>query len=446
MNLREKAFGLREILSLAACVLIIIAGLATYDYVDRTWNEQLYQQLIERAQSIATLINSQDIAALSFSEDDLSNPVYQNLKEKMYELREKSPNTRFIYIMVKRNDTVYFVVDSEDPSSPDYSPPGQEYTEASDALLNGWNPDVPYVLEVNEDRWGAWISALAPIKGEFGETVALVGIDQDARVHKRLFLTQILVIILGTTALLSLVGMLYVLNKREKELSDMKADFVAVASHELRSPLTAMRWDLSTLLNDDSLAKNMRMSLDILYKKVCSLIDLTNSFLLSTSVDHGIARAPQMNTVDMAALTVGAATQAETLAYSKQIRIENTIAKDAKILVNGDQERLRLVFDNLLSNAIKYSPNNSIVSLSYEYTNKMHIFHVRDQGMGIPENDLNKIFGGFHRASNARDAKVPGSGFGLYMAKKIVEAHGGTVSCESELNKGTTFTVILPAV
>lgn len=446
MNLREKSLGLREILSITACVLIVVAGIATYRYVDTTSNQRLYRELIEKAQSIASLIDPEDIAMLSISEADLSNPTYQNLKEKMIELREKNTGTRFVYIMVKYGNTVYFVVDSEDPSSEDYSPPGQEYTEASKELLQGWSPNISYVLEIDADRWGHWISALAPIKGEFNETIALVGIDQDARVHQFIFLSQTVIIIFGTAALLCLVGVLYVLNKREQELSDMKTDFVAVASHELRSPLTAIRWDLSTLLKDPAIGADLRAMIDNLYQKVCALIELTNSFLLSTSVDHGVARAAQSAVIDITSLMREVVSQAENIARPKRIHIEYVAPANTQISVKGDRERLRLVFDNFLSNAVKYSPEGSVVSISYTHESKHHVFKIKDQGIGIPKEDLKKIFGGFHRASNARDAKVPGTGFGLYMVKKIVEAHDGKISCESEVNKGTTFTVILPAV
>lgn len=446
MHLREKTFGWRETLSLAACVLISIAGLATYQYVDTSTNERAYQELIEHAQTIATLIDPNAIESLSLSQDDLVNPVYVELKKNLLELREKNQRIRFIYLMAKRDDKVYFIVDSEDPSSKDYSPPGQEYTEASPELLRGWDPNVPYVLEVDDDRWGHWISALAPIRNAYGHTVALVGLDQDAEGHKRVFIIQTVIIFLGTFALLSLVGVLYLLNKREQELSDMKADFVAVAAHELRSPLTTIRWNLATLLKEIPLDDAVRRSLDELYKKVCSLIELTNSFLLSASVDHGIAQSANIAVFDVNSVLAETIAQARTMAEQKHINIENALDQHVPISVKGDRERLRLVFDNLISNAIKYSPEGSVVSISHAREGKMETFTIHDQGIGIPKEDIGKIFGGFHRAANALSSKVAGSGFGLYMAKKIVEAHGGTITCESEVHKGTTFIVALPAV
>ncbi len=244
--------------------------------------------------------------------------------------------------------------------------------------------------------------------------------------------------------LLIIVGLLYVLHKKKREYMNMKSDFVAVASHELRSPLTAIRWSLAALRKDTSLEPNIRDIVNDLYRRVCALIELTSTFLLTTSADHGIMRSSDFTLFNMTQVIFEAIEHAQSLSQMKQIKFENQIEPGASISIKGDRKRLLLVFDNLLSNAIKYSPANSTIFISYLDGNSKKIFKIHDQGMGIPKEDLKKIFSGFHRAANARYSHAVGSGFGLYMVKKIVDFHGGTIACESELGKGTTFTIALP--
>ncbi|MBI5456463.1 sensor histidine kinase [Candidatus Kaiserbacteria bacterium] len=444
MPLRKQHMGLRELLYIAAFLSIFALGVGSYVYIDTFNNERAYTALIKRAQSMATLVDPRLVNGLTASESDLDNPAYIYLKEKLTALIEKNEDLEFIYLMGKEGNRIYFLVDSEPPDSEDYSPPGQEYEEASFELFNGWAPHEPYVLEIDEDRWGEWISALAPVVDENGETIALLGIDQDAKQHRISFLIQIGLLALATIALLSLVSSQYVLNTKEKSLTDMKSDFVAVASHELRSPLTAIRWSLSGLRNDPAIAPNIRDIVNDLYRKVCALIDLTSTLLLTTSADHGVIRAAEFKVFNAAQTLSNAIAHAQSLALMKKIRITSDIDPAASISIKGDEERVRLIFDNVLSNALKYSPEGSTVSITHEDAGKIKRFTIKDQGIGIPKDELKNIFSGFHRASNAARSGAVGSGFGLYMAKKIASFHGGDITAESETGKGTAFTITLP--
>lgn len=248
----------------------------------------------------------------------------------------------------------------------------------------------------------------------------------------------------ATVALLSAILLLQRLDTMKRDFDAAGADFIAVASHELRSPLSGIRWSLAALRNDATLEPNLRDVVNDLYRRVCALIDLTSTFLLTASADHGIIRAADFKLVNMAQIISAAIAHAQSFAQMKQIKIRSDFEPNASISIKGDGERLRLVFDNILSNAIKYSPNDSSVSISYEEMRDSKRFKVSDQGMGIPKDEVAHIFGGFHRAPNARRSGTVGSGFGLYLAKKIVDFHGGSISCESEVGHGTTFTITLP--
>ncbi len=428
-----------------SAILIFSVGIVAYLYVDLTTNTLEYQLLVSRAQSIATLIDEQKIANLYGDRNDLTNPAYQELKKDLEHLQSINDDIRFIYLMGRSGDRVYFLADSEPETSEDYSPPGQTYTEASPELVNGFDPGVPFVLETITDRWGEWISALAPIRDADGSTIALVGLDKDAATHRMLFWIQTALVSIATFSLVLVTGILYNAHKKDLEMVDMKSDFVAAASHELRSPLTSIRWTLSKLRDDDTLSVGARATINEVYERVRGLIDLTNTFLLSSSTDHGIMRPDDLKIVDLAPTLTEAIKHSTMIARMKNIKINVLFPLENKIIVKADAERLRLVFENLLSNAIKYSPQGSEVSLTYDDRGAMRAFSVHDNGIGVPKKDQKTIFSGYQRASNAKKSGIMGSGFGLYMVKKIVDFHGGTITCESDAGQGTTFTMTIPS-
>lgn len=442
MRLRERVFGRNEILYGLACLSIIGVGVVAYLFVDKSTNAENYERLVTHVRSLAVLYDASQFDSLTLSEADLENPEYIALKESLLNIKDANADISFVYLMAMRDDVVYFIADSEDPTSEDYSPPGQEYPEATDELKSLWEPETPYVLEISEDRWGEWISGLAPIRDENGKTVAILGIDQNAVEHRALFLTQVALIILATAALLALVGLLYVLERRKQDLIDLKNDFIAIASHELRTPLSSIRWTLAGLKDDPKVPPSVRETLAAVHTSLRSLIERTSVLLRITALDQGAVKESELEHIDIAPSITDAISRARQTAKIKNIVIQSP-RFDEPVDVRGNAAYLQLVFDNLLANAIKYSPESSHVTLSYKKTD-VHTFVISDQGMGIPADETKKIFSGFHRARNAKSSGTLGSGFGLYVTKKIVELHGGSITCESTLGKGATFSITLP--
>ena len=112
--------------------------------------------------------------------------------------------------------------------------------------------------------------------------------------------------------------------------------------------------------------------------------------------------------------------------------------------VKIDEDLMRQVFSNLVENAIKYSPEGSSILVSTEEVDGQLVIQVADQGMGIANDELDSLFTKFYRSRTVRDGTIKGSGLGLYLARYFVDLHRGQISVESELNKGSTFTVELP--
>ncbi len=132
----------------------------------------------------------------------------------------------------------------------------------------------------------------------------------------------------------------------------------------------------------------------------------------------------------------------EVLAEQKHIAV--SLQENAPITLVGDRDRLRQLFLNLVDNAIKYTPEGGTVTLAARRQNGTALFQVQDTGIGIPPEEIEKIFDRFYRVDKARSRERGGTGLGLSIAKWIAELHRGTITVTSEVNKGSTFTVSLP--
>ena len=112
--------------------------------------------------------------------------------------------------------------------------------------------------------------------------------------------------------------------------------------------------------------------------------------------------------------------------------------------VQGDAKLLRQVIENLITNAIKYSPQGGTITVGGRATDEDVTFFVRDEGVGIPERELSRVFSRFYRVDNKWAATTKGTGLSLYLAKAIIEAHGGTINVKSQVNQGSTFFFTIP--
>jgi signal transduction histidine kinase len=419
----------------------VYAGMFLYKYI----HEEEIASLEVRAKTIVSFISAGDVETLSLSEMDLWNPVYQNLKNKLIEVRSFYKDTRFIYLIAERDGRAYFVVDSEDPESEDYSPPGQEYSEASEGVMRALQGEV--IIEgPEEDRWGSWISSLVPLKDSFGNTVAIVGLDINASEHTAHLYTSMAFVVVTTLILLFLIFVIFKTRKKEKEIIELKSEFISLASHELRSPLTFIRWKISTLLESEDLVPDMRRALSEIKEALLKLVTMSTSILETTATDYKVMNRKELQKVEVSQAIRNAIKSVEGSRFQKGIEIvfDESLVKNIAVL--GEEDKLELVFTNLLSNAIKYSGEKSKVEISVKEEKNDTVVRIKDYGVGIPDEDARYIFSGFYRAKNIKNSGIRGSGFGLYMTKKIVEFLGGMIKCESKVGEGTTFIIKFPII
>lgn len=226
---------------------------------------------------------------------------------------------------------------------------------------------------------------------------------------------------------------------RIEELFRSQQRFVSDVSHELRSPLTAIRGNLDLLrrgASDDPEARHQALAaIDAEAERMQRLV---TDLLLLARADEGIKIQKEL--VELDTLILDVYRQARLIAGGVNV----CLGSEDQAQVLGDRDRLKQLLLNLVDNAIKYTPNGGEVRLSLERDTQWVRVSVSDTGMGIPSEDLPKIFDRFYRVDKARSREKGGSGLGLAIAKWITDAHGGRIEVQSEVGKGTTFILWLP--
>ncbi|HEX9006132.1 MAG TPA: ATP-binding protein [Bacteroidota bacterium] len=217
--------------------------------------------------------------------------------------------------------------------------------------------------------------------------------------------------------------------------------FSADASHELRTPLTVMRGEMELCLRNPKTPDQYRRVLESSLEEILRMSKIIDNLLELARADRGTGDVT-FSEVDLKALVDELFEDSVVLAEQKEICIE--LKEASAITIVGDRVRLRQLFLNLVDNAIKYTPERGHVWMSIRREDGTAVFEVQDTGMGIPAAEQEKVFNRFYRVDKARSRERGGTGLGLSIAKWIAELHRGSISVQSELGKGSTFTVKLP--
>lgn len=229
------------------------------------------------------------------------------------------------------------------------------------------------------------------------------------------------------------------LDRLEKAFSSQKY-FIQDASHELKTPLTILQGELEVTLKRIRTAAEYEEVLKSSLEEIRRISSIVENLLLLARVEDR-ETGLDVREFNLQRVLQEAVAGMEILAREKSLAL--SLSPDGAIMLRGDEQKLKQVFLNLLDNAIKYTPPHGSVSVSASTTAESVRITVQDTGIGIPPAELAHIFDRFYRVDKARSSS--GFGLGLSIAKSIVEAHRGTISAESSLNRGATFTVFLPA-
>jgi len=233
-------------------------------------------------------------------------------------------------------------------------------------------------------------------------------------------------------------------NAQLQRLDKAKDEFVSMASHQLRTPLTSVKGYISMVLEGDA-GKVSDMQTKLLSEAFTSserMVHLINDFLNVSRLQTGkfmIDKRP----VDLAKVVGQELESLSTNASSRNLSFVYKPPKDFPIL-DLDEDKMRQVIMNFSDNAIYYSPESSKIHVGLTVIGNEAVFTVKDTGIGVPRQEQSQLFSKFYRASNARKQRPDGTGVGLFLAKKVIDSHDGTVIFESTEGKGSTFGFKLP--
>ena len=226
----------------------------------------------------------------------------------------------------------------------------------------------------------------------------------------------------------------------QKEDEQRKNDFIAMVSHELKTPLTSITGYTQVLAklfkNNDGLAPRLLEKMERQVKKMSVMID---GFLNISRLEAGKIHL-DVQRFDMAALLAEVAEEFDATISSHKILFPEV----QQVLVEADRNKIGHVINNLLSNAIKYSPSGAVIAVKCENNESEIIFSVRDEGIGVNPQDLPKLFDRYYRVAGMQINMASGFGIGLYLSAEIISRHGGRIWAESEPGEGSTFYFSLP--
>jgi signal transduction histidine kinase len=253
-----------------------------------------------------------------------------------------------------------------------------------------------------------------------------------------------LIVLLVSTALFVIAFTITRSFEKLAEVSRMKSEFIDIVSHQLRSPLTNLKWAVELISSGDLKRDPKRTEeyYSVLKENIGRMLELVDELLIVSKIEQGVLILRKKE-VDFKKLVEDLISRSKFYALASNIEIKFHSGNDLPT-VFADPSQVKLVVENLIDNAIRYTKKEGVIDIWLEKREKQVLFRIKDSGVGIPEEDKKYIFQKFFRAENIMREQTRGSGLGLFVAKSIVESSGGKIWFESKEGKGTTFYFTLP--
>lgn len=236
------------------------------------------------------------------------------------------------------------------------------------------------------------------------------------------------------------------IQRHHTEIDHIKSQFINVVSHQLRTPLNSVRWNLEVLLNGDlgKMKVEQVKFLKTIYLNNQNIINIISDLFLALEIEEGKVSL-EKEIVNLDVIFKHISELMKNNISIKNLKLNIVKPQKPQILnIEADSDKLTQVFSRLVDNAVKYTKEGGEINVEFEQVNHDVVVRIADTGIGIPKKEQETIFSKFFRASNAAVMYPNASGLGLFISKKIIEAHGGKIWFESKEGKGTTFYISLP--
>lgn len=230
---------------------------------------------------------------------------------------------------------------------------------------------------------------------------------------------------------------------RLKEVGKMKSEFISIVAHQLRTPLTGIKWVLETI-SEKELSEEIKSWIRKVQDLNERMVKIINDFLDASRIEKGKMGYTFKENVDLVNLLNKVIELHKINIERKHLILSFPRHRSLPVYIKADSQKLATAFDNLLDNAINYTPENGTISFELTRDGDFVTVKITDTGIGIAEEDIPKLFTRFFRSKKARATRPAGSGLGLFIARNIIRDHGCTIWVESKINKGTSFYVKFP--
>lgn len=390
-------------------------------------------------------IDSEIIENLRATDSANTDPVYQKLRNQFLELQEslEEKHLRWIYIMKQDSEGVKFLLDSVSVEDIGHSEPGVLYELPPKAVYDAFEKGEHVFTGPFTDEYGTYYSAFTPIKSTDGKVIGVIGADMEEGVYRSLVVNHLLLPIISTIFVAILYALFFFYLVHLNQIEKLRSEFISIATHQLKTPITGLRWISEELSNDKAIraSKTAKEHTKSLKEIVDHLHDLVRSLLSISRLDTGkiVIHKEQ---IDLEGLVTEELQELKPFFDLKKQKV-SFMTKGAQLHTISDQLILKEVLNNLLTNANKYTPEKGTIAISLEEKSEMIELRVADSGYGIPLNEQKRLFEKFYRGSNIVELEEDGNGLGLYFVKNVLNLLKIPISFSSEEGKGTEFTLFI---
>lgn len=396
---------------LFSIVLVSIFGVLLTTFVSlRSYNSQK-DFLKQRIASLAVALSSNEIASLSATEEDIGTPAYNRVKEQFQDIVEVNPDITFVYATKLRDDTVYFVGDSEPYGSEDESPAGQSYDEVDSEFKEVHTSGIITVIGPTEDRWGTWYSGVAPLYYK-GEIIGVLGMDIAASHLMRNVYTSALTVALPSLLIVVLMFFAWTRAKQNEKLAQDKTALLSLVADNVKTPLENIRFAAKQLATRVAVDEESTKLSNQLQAGVERVVESLNDVMLAAE-QAGKKSNVKLERVDIVALVIDLVEEYKFSATSRNVSVLLGNSWPMNHVVDTDPRELKRALTSLLSFVVGRITQDSRITLSYATENnhwKMIMYH---QGaligadsrtrLAIPEVIIHHLGGTFEVNSNATE-------------------------------------------